>query len=190
MKSSQPAVSSPLSSASVLTFTINFLLFCLPSQDSIELWTPRLADFSHQPRTLHHWTNSRRPFSNCRVVLVISSRHGPPREHISQHYYCCWECDCCCHFLASAFVSLFASQSLPSNGCICLNLVCCLYLISCNHLLMPVRTGSNNFASPWACLRNTKKSALFVHVLLLSTLFRNNYDLNCTDLFGKTPPCF
>jgi hypothetical protein len=45
-KSSQPAVSLPVSPSSLLTFTTGFLLFCLPSQDTVDL-TRRLATISH-----------------------------------------------------------------------------------------------------------------------------------------------
>jgi hypothetical protein len=58
-ESSQSAVSSPMSSASMLMITMNFLLFWLPTQNSTVL-TPMLVGISQQPPPLCHQTVSGR----------------------------------------------------------------------------------------------------------------------------------
>jgi hypothetical protein len=64
---------------------------------------------------------------NCKLVLLITSRHGPRRKHLF-YYYCIlsllWKHVCLrSRYLVLAVVQLLISRSLSSNGSTCHNIL-------------------------------------------------------------------
>jgi hypothetical protein len=103
--SSQSAVSSPMSSASMLTITTNCLLFWLPSQDSSVL-TPVLAGISHQPSPLLHQLFQAESLLTdypltCPACNILAQT---AQKRISQQSSYCCVCDHCGSYLATAVV--------------------------------------------------------------------------------------